>query len=1149
MDQSDSSQRHQRLSATRQARLEKMLQGAQHASVAPQITRHPPQAEAPLSPPQERLWFLDQLIPQSTVYHLPLLLRLTGTLNQEALWQALQEVVRRHEALRTHFGVHQGRPVQRIAPDSQLLPVNHDLSSFPEAEQSRHLQLTLEAEMARPFDLEHGPLLRAMLLRVQPREHHLFLLLHHIIADAWSLRVLIQEVSALYRAYSSGQASPFTELPVQLRDYVAWLQETSADQERHLAYWQTFLQNAPAVLALPLDRARPPVQSYHGNRIAYHLPSGLLAALTEFAQKEHLTPYMLFLSAYALLLWRYSHETDLVIGTPIAQRNRPGLEQVIGFVANTLALRLDLSGNPTLRTLLQRVRSMALAAFTHADAPFEKVVERIQPTRSTSHSPLFQVMFVFQNIVQAPVQLDELRIEVEALENQGAQFDVLLAIDGGHCRFEYNSDLFDASTMARMARHFDVLLHSLLATPDARIAALPFLPEEERIQLLHTWNAPHPDLHSPLSSNHAHLLSDLPVHCIHSLFERQARLTPTATALLFEDQELSYQELNQRANQLAHALIARGIGPEDLVGLAMERSLELVVGLFGILKAGAAYLPLDPDYPRERLALMLQEGRVSLLLTQPHLQKQVPDYQGPVLCLDASWQERATESRENPPVRSGPGNAVYVIFTSGSTGQPKGIVVQQASLVNHALAMVDATGLAPGQRFLQFASISFDASAVQIYPTLISGATLVLHRNPTALSTYELWQVCEARRVTVLDIPLAYWQQWIGDMAAEQIAIQPPLQVFLTGGELPNIETVRLWARITRQPAAFISSYGPTETTITAAIFVTPNNEEELARRTVTPLGHPLANVSLYLLDAWMYPVPIGAIGEVYIGGAGLARGYLGNPALTAERFVPDPLGPEPGARLYRTGDLARYLPDSTLEFQGRRDHQVKIRGFRIEPGEIEALLNGHRAVQRAVVQARKDARGELILVAALIPAAQTSEIPLEELYQELIPVLRRFLKERLPAYMLPAAFVLLKEFPLTRSGKVDLQAIPMPDASSGVHNAVAPRTVVEELLLTVWMDLLGKTQIGIHDSFFDLGGHSLLATQLISRVRRLFKLDLPLHRLFEAPTVAEFAEVLRQAEPQPGQVLAIARRRKDIESMSADEIRARLVQEKERKG
>lgn len=1168
MDQSDSSQRQQRLSATRQARLEKMLQGAQGAAVAPQITRHPPQAEAPLSPPQERLWFLDQLIPHSTVYHLPLLLRLGGTLNQPALEQALQEVVQRHEALRTHFGVRQGRPVQLIAPAGELVLVSHDLSAFPEAERSQHLQRTLEAEMARPFDLEHGPLLRAMLLRVQPREHHLFLLLHHIIGDAWSLRVLIQEMSALYQAYSSGQTSPFLELPVQLRDYVLWLQETSKDQERQLAYWQSFLHNTPAVLALPLDRARPPVQSYHGGRIARHLPSDLLAALKEFARQEHLTPYMLFLTAYALLLWRYSNETDLVIGTPIAQRNRPGLEQVIGFVANTLALRLNLSGNPTLRTLLRRVRNMALEAFTHADAAFEKVVERIQPVRSTSHSPLFQVMFVLQNIVQAPVQLEDLRIEVEALESQGAQFDLLLAIDGGHCRFEYNSDLFDASTVERMACHLSVLLHSMLATPDAPIAALPFLPEEERTLLLRTWNAPHPDLRSPLPSAQAGPSDQLPAHCIHLLFERQASLTPGATALLFEDQQLTYQELNQRANQLAHALIARGIGQEDLVGLAMERSLELVVGLLGILKAGAAYLPLDPDYPRERLALMLQAGQISLLLTQPHLQR-LPDYQGTVLCLDASGQTLAAESTQNPPARSRPENAVYVIFTSGSTGEPKGIVVQHASLVNHALAMVEATGLTCGQRFLQFASISFDASAVQIYPTLISGACLVLHRNPTALSTFELWQVCQAHRVTVLDIPLAYWQQWIDDMAGAQIAIQPPLQVFMTGGELPNIEKVRLWAQITRQLAAFISSYGPTETTITAAIFLTPNDAEKLAGRTVTPLGHPLANVALYLLDAWMYPVPIGAIGEVFIGGAGLARGYLGNPALTAERFVPDPLGPTSGARLYRTGDLARYLPDGTLEFQGRRDHQVKIRGFRIEPGEIEALLNGHWAVQRAVVQARRDARGELSLVAALLPAAQDqamlarlgssdsaalmtpdSEVSLEELQRALIPVMRRFLKELLPAYMLPSAFVLLKEFPLTRSGKVDLQAIPMPDpASAAAENVVAPRTEVEELLLTIWMDLLGKQQAGIHESFFDLGGHSLLATQLISQVRRVFKLELPLHRLFEAPTVAEFAEVLRQAEVQPGQVMAIARRRKQIESMSADEIRARLVQEKQRKG
>lgn len=1177
MDQSDSPQRHQRyqrLSPAEQAQLEKVLQGTRR-SVTPEIARHPPQSEASLSPSQERLWFLDQLIPQSTVYHLPLLLRLTGKLDRKALEQALQEVVQRHEALRTCFRLRQGRPMQIIAPHSELVLVKNDLSSYPESQRILHLQTCIEAEMARPFDLEHGPLLRATLLTLHSQEHRLFILLHHIIGDAWSLRILIQEVSALYQAYSTGQVSPFAELPLQLSDYVAWLQETSNAQEQHLTYWNTFLQNAPAVLSLPLDRVRPPVQGYHGSWIVRHLPTSLVESLKALAQKERVTLYMLFLAAYALLLWRYSNETDLVIGTPIAQRNKPGLEQVIGFVANTLALRADLSGNPSFRDLLRRIRTMALEAFAHADTPFEKVVERIQPTRSTSYSPLFQVMFVFQNIGQAPIQLEDVRIEVEGIENRGAQFDLILAIAGDHCRFEYNTDLFDTSTIARMATHFEVLLQSVVATPDQRIAELSFLTAEERDQMLVTWNAAHSHLLSPLPSsqtlNSADLTANLPARCIHYLFERQAALTPTAVALIFENQQLTYHELNQRANQVAHALIARGIGQEDLVGIAMERSLELLVGLLGILKAGAAYLPLDPLYPRERLSFMLKESHVSLLLTQPHVQSQLPDHHIEVVCLDASWESIAAEGKQNPPPRSESSNAVYVIFTSGSTGQPKGIVVQHEALVNHALAMVDAIGLNPQQRFLQFASISFDASAVQIYPTLISGATLVLHRTPTALSTYDLWHLCEAQRVTVLDIPVAYWQQWIEDMAASNIAFQPPLQVFMTGGELPNIEKVRLWARTTRQPAAFISSYGPTEATITAAMFLTPNDEEKLEERLVIPLGRPLANVSIYLLDHWMHPVPIGAIGEVYIGGIGLARGYLDNPALTAASFIPNPFAPEPGTRLYRTGDLARYLPDGTLEFQGRRDHQIKIRGFRIEPGEIEALLNQHWAVQKAVVLAREDTRGGLGLIAAILPKlydqetiarlqssdeaagtlpSQAHEVSLAELQRVLIPVLRRFLKERLPAYMIPAAFVVLNEFPMTQSGKVDLQAIPTPDTQlASTESYVAPRTVVEELLLNIWMDLLGKTQVGVHDSFFDLGGHSLLATQLISQVRRVFKLELPLHRLFEAPTVAEFAEILRQAETQPGQVQAIARRRKQIDSMSADEIRARLLQEKKIKG
>ncbi|GCE13518.1 non-ribosomal peptide synthetase [Tengunoibacter tsumagoiensis] len=1162
MDQLDPSQLRQRLS------LLKLDQTEQRSQRSPrtEIVKHAPRQEVALAPSQERLWFLDQLVPQSTAYHLPLLLRLTGPLNEDALERALQEVVQRHEALRTHFLLRaDGRPAQVIVPELVLSLARRDVSTLPEPERIPTLRTCLEQELLRPFNLEQLPLIHATLFTVGEREHQLFLVLHHIIADAWSLRVLIQELSTLYQAYNAGKTSPFTEPPFQLGDYVSWLQDTASEQEQHLAYWQEQLTPPPTVLQLPFDRARPAVQGYKSAWITRRLPASLLDSLKKLAQKERITPYMLFLAVYAVLLSRYSNEKTLFIGTPIAQRNRSGLEQIIGFVANTLVLRADLSGDPSFRTFLGRIREMALQSFAHADAPFDKVVERVQPTRDPSYSPLFQVMFLFQNIVQLPIQAGELLIEVEGVEENGAQFDLTLAVSNDLCRFQYNTDLFDSSTITRLATHFEGLLQSVVDNPDHRLTALPFLTAEERYQLLVAWNT-EPTPPSTLPWPGSEQSSE---HCLHTLFERQVERTPTAVAATFEHRSLTYQELNQKANQLAHFLIRLGIGPEDLVGLAMERSLELLVGLFGILKAGAAYLPLDPLYPQERLAFLIQESQLSLLLTQPQVLPWLSEYNVNVIRLDPHEERFATECIDNPPTRTGPDNAVYVIFTSGSTGLPKGIVVRHGALVNHALAMVQAIELAPAERFLQFASISFDASAVQLFPTLISGATLVLHRAPNELSNYELWRLCQEQQVSVLDVPTAFWHQWIEDITTSNLSLPSSLRVFMTGGEMAAIDKVQTWAQATRRPATFISSYGPTEATITATIFTTTNAGEELAHRLVVPLGRPIANVQIYLLNDSMHPVPVGVIGEIFIGGAGLARGYLHHPALTAEQFVPHPFSTEPGARLYKTGDLARYLPDGTIEFQGRRDHQVKIRGFRIELGEIEAILRQHWTVQEAIVLARKETQGETRLIAYIVPKAHdqemikqlrekepslegldgATELSLEELQRYLLPLLRRFLKERLPNYMLPTAFVFLDRFPLTPNSKVDQRALPHPEVqTNSTDTYVAPRTAVEELLLKIWTQLLGGTQAGIHDSFFEHGGHSLLATQVISQVRRMFKIEVPLHTLFNAPTVADFAEALTTFETQPGQLLAIARRRKQLDSMSPAEIRARL-QEKQRKG
>ncbi|MBC8449436.1 MAG: amino acid adenylation domain-containing protein, partial [Chloroflexi bacterium] len=889
----------------------------------------------PLSFAQERVWFLERLEPDRALYNVPeVTFRLRGPLNVAVLERSLNEIVQRHETLRTTFGQVDGRPVQVIRPSRQLtLPVV-SLDHLPPEQREAEARRIAAEEVLRPFDLTRGPLFRAILLRLAAGDHVLILPLHHIIADGWSIGVLLRELATLYTAFSAGQPSPLPELPIQYADYTAWQRETLQGSflEQEVAYWRQQLAGAPPVLELPADRPRPAVQTYHGKRRRFTLPKTLSDAVRTLSRAAGVTPFMTLLAAFQTLLYRYTGQEDIVVGTPIAGRSQSETQDLIGFFANTLVLRADLSGNPTFRELLAQVRSVALGAYEHQELPFEKLVADLQPARNMSHSPLFQVLFVFQNWPFVPPELPGLEVSAFELGAGTTKFDLTLSLiegeDGLTALFAYNTDLFDAATIERMAGHFQTLLESALADPDQRLATLPILRPAERQQILFGWNA---------------TATAYPQdQCIHQLFEAQVARTPDAVAVHFPPsgvapqpsvvavvapelnsgatEQLTYRQLNRRANQLAHYLRKLGIGPDTLVGLHVERSLEMVVGLLGILKAGGAYVPLDPSYPAQRLAFLLQDTQVSVVLTQAHLVQRLhaprttdhaprttrrPELvQGQhasprVVCLDADWEAIAQESDENvaPELNSGatgPGNLAYVIYTSGSTGIPKGVLVPHRALVNHALALADTYGALPGDRVLQFITLSFDAAAEEIFPALLSGATLVLAPSAAELLGRRLLQFCQQQAITILHLPASVWHGTVDDLVAGDLPVQAPLKAVLVGGESPDPQRLQAWARLVARPVKFLNAYGPTEATITTTLFQTTCQVEAVSPLTKVPIGRPIANARVYLLDAHSQPVPVGVPGEIYIGGPGVARGYLHRPELTAQKFVQNPFAPLP---------------------------------------------------------------------------------------------------------------------------------------------------------------------------------------------------------------------------------------------------------------
>jgi len=1038
----------------------------------------------PASFGQQRLWFLNELEPESSFYNIPLVARIKGALKHDVLRLVINEIVARHEALRTTFASENGELVQLIAPVADVpLPVI-DLTGTPERETTA-AQLA-KAEADTPFDLAHGPLLRARLVKLRPDEHLLLLTMHHICSDGWSMGLFLNELAQLYKAFLVAQPSPLPDPPIQYADFAHWQRTLLQGEflEEQLAYWRNQLAGAPAVLELPADRPRAPVQTFHGARLSLEISEDVRARLAEMSQREGVTMFMTLLAAFQTLLYRYTGRDDIVVGSPSANRNRSEIENLIGFFVNTLVLRTDFSGNPTFVELLRRVRGVTLGAYAHQDVPFDRIVDELNPERSLSYGPLVQVLFAVEKSWDFGPKLADLEIDWREVERGTSKFDLALFVyekpAGLSCLVEYDTDLFAEDTIRRLLDHFQVLLTGIAHSPERRVGELPLLTESELVRL-----------------TSVEITNSQPALCLHEAFEQQVERTPECVAVKFENEQLNYRELNARANQLARHLRSLGVGPEVVVGLCLERSLELIVGILGILKAGGAYLPLDPAYPPDRLSFMLEDAGTRVLLTSADLVQKIS---APALVLiDREWNTIAGESKENLENNCVPANLAYVIYTSGSTGKSKGVVVTHANVVRLFETTRESFQFCADDVWTLFHSAAFDFSVWEIWGALLYGGRLVIVPYWVSRSPEDFLELLRRERVTILNQTPSAFRQLLRVANTDDLA----LRFIIFGGEALELKSLLPWfdGHGDRQPR-LINMYGITETTVHVTYRRLSAND---LQETGSVIGNPLGDLRVYLLDARQQLVPVGVAGEMYVGGAGLSRGYLNRPELTAERFVPDPFSNVAGARLYRSGDLARHLANGDMEYLGRADRQVKIRGFRIELGEIEAVLKQDSGVRDCVVVANSDSSGETRLVAYLVlDAVQPAEIK----------DLRNSAKEKLADYMVPAFFVPLEEIPLTPNGKIDVGALPSPEtAGPELADAfVAPRTETEQKLAAIWSELLGREQIGIYDNFFALGGHSILATQVLSRVRDTFQVRLSLRDFFDKPTVAALAELLAEA-------------------------------------
>jgi amino acid adenylation domain-containing protein len=1056
----------------------------------------------PLSFAQQRLWFIDQLYPGSAVYNIPGAVMLEGALNLDALERSVNEIVRRHEVLRTRIEADAGEPAQVIDQwESHKLEVV-DLICLDPKERKAEVGRRAREERETGFDLNQGPLLRIKVLRLSEEDHVLLYTMHHIVSDEWSMGVLIRELASLYRAYSAvGEEAPLPELEIQYADFAIWQRAYLSGEvlDREVGYWREQLKGA-AVLELPSDRPRPAEPSYRGGVARSDLSRLLSEGLRRLSQREGVTLFMTLMAAFKALLMRYSGQEDISVGTVIANRTRREVEGLIGFFVNTLVMRTDLSGNPSFSELARREREVALGAYGYQELPFEKLVEELNPQRDLSRSPLFQVMMVLERAGRETLELPGVKLSgVGAAAGigglaQAAQFDLTLSItDLGRelaGAVEYSLDLFDAGTVERMINHYTILLNEIARDSERPISELSLLSEQEREQVVLGWN----------QTTKAYPEDQ----CVHQLFERRMELTPEGVAVVSDEGCLSYGELNRRANQLARYLRGLGVGPESVIGVCLERSVEMLIGLFGALKAGGAYLPLDPDYPPDRLSFMLEDAAARLIVTQEKLGILFRTAPVELVCIDVRRGDIARESEENIDSEVKVENLAYVIYTSGSTGRPKGTMVTHRSMVNLASDVVGKFRLRRQSRFLQFASLSFDVAVEEIFPVLSIGGSVVLLPDEESYSFGELTETIKRNEITTMELPTVYWREWMRELLKANRRAPRCLDLVITGDERITTEVFREWKQ---HEVSLLHVYGVTEATVNSIIYQVPEDFAEGESLAAIPIGRPIANTEVYLLDERLDPMPLGIPGEAYLGGIGVSRGYLNRPEMTAERFVPSPFGKEAGSRLYRSGDLARASESGWIEFIGRADEQVKLRGYRIELGEIEARLASHPRIREAVAQVREDYPGDKRLVAYYtvdLTEGLRSSVDAE--------ALRIYLTSALPAYMIPSAYVELESLPLTPNGKLNRRALPPPDDTGGASEYEAPVGEIETTLARIWAKELKLSRVGRHDNFFTLGGHSLLALKLIERMRSE-GLQSDVRTLFANPTPAEYAAAIEDME------------------------------------
>jgi amino acid adenylation domain-containing protein len=1040
--------------------------------------------DLPLSFAQQRLWFLQQLSPDSHSYNLLDALRLEGNLNLLALEQSLSELIRRHEILRTTFPMVEGQPIQRIAPPSTVSLPLEDLQGLSKNEQTEHLQEIAIAFSLKPFNLAKESLVQFKLLKLGSQEYVLLLKMHHIIYDGWSLSIFFGELSQLYAAFVRGLPSPLPELSIQYADFAVWQRQwlTGEVLERQLNYWQKQLQDAPTILELPTDYPRPPIPSFRGDGQVFRLNQDLTQRLKRLSQESGATLFMTLLAAFFVLISRYSGQLDVLVGSPIANRNSSAIEKLMGFFANTLALRGDMSGNPSFLDLLERVKQTTLSAYAHQDLPFEMLVEKLQLNRDLSHNPLIQVMFSLQNTPQSEASLSGLKMESLPLSVElKARFDLEVNFWEVSDRLEavwcYSTDLFAAPTINQMGQHFQNLLTAITANPNMGIFQLSMLSDAERDQLLASCNETQTDY------------SDY--KCIHELFEEQVERTPNAVAVVFEGQQLTYAELNSRANQLAHYLQSLELKLEDKIGVCIERSPLMVIAILAILKAGGAYVPLDIAYPSERLAFMLENVQCPIILTQNHLSDRLPvNNSQRLIDIDSKWESITQYSPENIASKVTPNNLAYIIYTSGSTGTPKGTEVVHRNIIGFIFG-VDYVQLDAHQIWLQHSSISWDALTLELWTPLLFGGRCVLYPG-NVITPENLSKIIKEEGVNILWLTCALFNLMIDTMPESLLGVKQ----LITGGETLSVAHIRRGLALLPK-TQIINGYGPSECTVFTCCYpISKQLDENLAS---IPIGKPIGDRKVYLLDRNLQPVPVGVSGEIHVGGASVARGYLNQLALTCEKFISNPF--LAGDTLYKTGDLARYLPDGNIEYIGRIDNQVKIRGFRIELGEIESVLSQNQAVQSSCVIVREDNPGEKQLVAYIVPKLGVKLTSGD---------LRQFLSHKLPGYMVPGAFVLLEFFPLTANGKIDRRALKAPSNPSDSDRFIEARNQLELNLVQIWSKVLKIDKVSVQDNFFDLGGHSLLAPYLITQIKEQLGKEIAVTTLFQNPTIEQLATIIK---------------------------------------